>query len=281
MKVYVNGKFFDEEDAKISVFDYGFLYGYGLFESMRAYNGAVFRLDEHIKRLLDSAKEIRIDRGVSGSEIKNAVRKTLKENGLSDAYVRVTVTYGKGEPRLKFSSDVKNSLVVFATEFSQASSVYEKGIKVATSDTLKPHPLFSSVKSLNFLPYLMARLEAKRKGVDDILLTNPDGSIAEASTSNIFFVSKGRLVTPDSKILAGITRDTLIEIAGKRGIEVEKRRILPHEIKFFEECFLTNSTMELIPVVEIDGNVLGSGAPGEFTRKLHHLYRRLVADESL
>lgn len=281
MKVYVNGKFFDEGKARISVFDYGFLYGYGLFESMRAYNGRVFRLERHVGRLSDSAKEIGMDMSVGGGEIKSAVHSTLEENGLSDAYVRVTVTYGVGEPRLKFSEDAKNSLIVFSRELSLDTSVYEKGIRVAISEAVRPHPQFSGVKSLNFLPYLMAKLEAKKMRVDDMVLTNTDGTIAEASTSNIFFVSKGGLITPDSGILPGVTREVVIEIAKKEGIRVEERRVLPNEIKFFEECFLTNSVMELIPVVEIDGNSLGNGTPGEITKKMHHLYRRLVADESL
>jgi len=280
MKVYVNGEFFDEGDAKVSVFDYGFLYGYGLFESMRAYNGKIFRLDQHVGRLFDSAKEIGMGLNVDEGEIKDAVKKTVEENGLSDAYVRVTVTHGKGGPRLEFPPDVDNSLVVFAREFSPDAQIHERGIKIAVSEAVRPHSKFSGVKSLNFLPYLMAKLEAKERGVDDVVLTNPDGTMAEASTSNIFFVSKGGLVTPDSGILPGITRETVVEIAKKEGLSVEERRVLPNEIKFFEECFLTNSVMEVVPVVEIDGTIIGSG-PGEFTRKIHHLYRRLVADESL
>ena len=281
MKIYVNGEFLSEEDAKVSVFDYGFLYGYGLFESMRAYNGKVFRLDRHVKRLFESAKRIGMNLSVEEGEIRDAAQKTLEENGLSDAYLRVTVTYGKGGPRLEFSQNVENSLVVFAREFSPDASAYERGIRVRVSEAVKPHSKFSEVKSLNFLPYLMAKLEAKERGVDDIVLTNPDGTLAEASTSNIFFVSKGGLVTPDSGILPGITREAVVEIAAKEGIQVDERRVLPNEMKFFEECFLTNSVMELVPVVEIDGNAVGSGAPGEITRKIHHLYRRLVADESL
>ncbi len=281
MKVYVNGEFFEEDEAKVSVFDYGFLYGYGLFESMRAYNRKIFRLDRHVGRLFDSAKEIGMEPSVDGNGVRNAVQRTLEENGLSDAYVRVTLTYGKGGPRLEFPPDVENSLIVFAREFSPDAQVYERGIKVAVSEAVRPHSRFSGVKSLNFLPYLMAKLEAKERGVDDIVLTNPDGTLAEASTSNIFFVSKGGLVTPDSGILPGITKEAVVEIAKKEGISVEERRVLPNEIKFFEECFLTNSVMELVPVVEIDGNATGNGAPGEFTRKIHHLYRRLVADESL
>ena len=280
MKVYVNGEFFDEGDAKVSVFDYGFLYGYGLFESMRAYNGRVFRLDRHVNRLLDSAKEIGMELSVDGNEVKDAVHRTLEENGLSDAYVRVTLSYGTGEPRLIFSEGAENSLVVFAREFSPNAQTYEKGIRVAVSEAVKPHSKFSRVKSLNFLPYLMAKLEAKERGVDDMVLTNPDGTLAEASTSNIFFVSKGGLVTPDSGILPGITKEAMVEIAGREGIPLEERRVLPNEIKFFKECFLTNSVMEVVPVVEIDGTAIGSG-PGEFTRKIHQLYRRLVADESL
>ena len=281
MKVYVNGKFFEEDEAKVSVFDYGFLYGYGLFESMRAYNGKVFRLDRHVNRLLDSAKGIGMRLSVDGNGVKDAVKKTLEENGLSDAYVRVTLSYGRGKPRLIFSEGAENSLVVFARDFSPDASVYEKGIRIAISEAVRPHPQFSELKSLNFMPYLMAKLEAEKRGVDDVIMTNTDGTLAEASTSNLFFVSKGGLVTPDSGILPGMTREAVVEIAGREGIPLEERRVLPNEIKFFEECFLTNSVMELVPVVEIDGNSLGNGAPGEFTRKVHHLYRRLVADESL
>jgi len=282
MKVYLNGKFLDEEEARVSVFDYGLLYGYGLFESMRAYNGKVFRVDRHVRRLFDSAKEIGMSIKVGGDDIKDSIYSTLNENDLSDAYIRITVTYGRGEPRLKFSDDVDNSVIIVTRELSLDSSVYEKGIRVAISESVRPHPQFSKVKSLNFLPYLMAKLEARERGVDDIILTNADGTIAEASTSNIFFVSRGRLLTPavDSRILAGITREAVIELAKGNGIQVEERRILPNEIKFIEECFLTNSVMELVPVVGIDGNSIGNGAPGEVTRRLHHLYRRLVADES-
>jgi len=282
VKIYINGEFLDEEEARISVFDYGLLYGYGLFESLRSYNGRVFRIDRHIRRLFDSAKEIGLNLSFSESELKDAVNETLDENNLSDAYIRVTVTYGRGEPRLKFSSEVGNTVIVFARELSLDSSIYERGIRAAISGTVRPAQ-FPWIKSLNFLPYLMAKLEAIERGVDDVILTNANSTIAEASTSNIFFISKGRLLTPpeNSGILPGITREAVIEIAGRNGIQVDERRILPNEIKFFEECFLTNSITEIVPVVEIDGNSVGSGSPGEVTRRIHHLYRRLVADESL
>lgn len=139
MKVYVNGEFFEEDEAKVSVFDYGFLYGYGLFESMRAYNRKIFRLDRHVGRLFDSAKEIGMEPSVDGNGVRNAVQRTLEENWLSDAYVRVTLTYGKGGPRLEFPPDVENSLIVFAREFSHDAQVYERGIKVAVSEAVRPH----------------------------------------------------------------------------------------------------------------------------------------------
>ena len=280
--VYLNGVIVPRSQAKIPAMDYGFLYGYGLFETMRAYSGTVFRLDSHIARLAKSADRLGI--AVDTAILKKAVTDTLKANGLRDARVRLTVSIGEGSlvPDLH-GCTVPSVLVVAAKYTPYADEVYQRGFKVIVSsirrNSQSPVP---AMKTANYMESLLARQEAKAAGVDDALFFNEKGQLAEASTSNIFLVSKNVLKTPrqESGILRGITRDVILELVPQMGIMALEADILLEEIVEADEAFLTNSVMEIISVTELNGKAIGDGGPGVITRRLMSAYKDLVLRET-
>jgi branched-chain amino acid aminotransferase len=282
-KIFVNGSFVNLSRAKISVFDRGFLYGDGLFETMRAYRGEVFRLGDHLDRLFRSAKEIELSFSYTRKELRNIIKRILKINNLSEAYIRLTLSRGVSEPRL--ISELKSSptLVIVAREFKSLSpSEYRKGWRATIVETRQNQasPL-SRLKSLNFLNNILARKEAKAKRVDEGILLNTLGDVTEASTSNIFLVKRGILITPpeETGLLPGITRGVILELATSLGLKVFDRRVSLDELMGAEEVFLTNSLIEVMPLVEIDGRQIGKGKPGPVTERIHKAYKKLVRKE--
>ena len=273
LKIYLDGKFVAEEDAKVSVFDHGLLYGDGVFEGIRAYNGRVFKLKEHVDRLFNGARAIMLEPPVSKEEMQEVVLETLRQNNLKDAYIRLVVTRGKGDLGLDPDKCPMPTVFCIASGITMyPEEMYEKGMEVVTVPTRRnaPEAVNPQMKSLNYLNSIMAKLEAKLAGVQEALLMNNEGYVAEASGDNIFIVKDGKLITPPESIgiLEGITRNSVMELARKRGIPVEARIFTRYDIYSSDECFLTGSAAEAIPIVKVDGRTIGSGKPGEMTKLL-------------
>ena len=282
-KIFLNGSFVNLAQAKISVFDRGFLYGDGLFETMRSYWGEVFRLEDHLDRLFRSAKEIEISFSYTRKELKNIIKRILKINNLSEAYIRLTLSRGVSETGLISKSKSSATLVIVARKFKPLSpSEHKRGWRVTVVGPRQNQASpVSRLKSLNFLNNILARKEAKAKGVDEGILLNTIGDVTEASTSNIFLVRRGIVITPpeESGLLPGITRRVVLELATSLGLKVYKRRISLDELMGVEEAFLTNSLIEIMPLVEIDGRRIGKGKPGTLTQRIHKAYQALVKSE--
>lgn len=267
MKVWLNGKFTDSRDAKISVFDRGFLYGDGLFETMRAYAGSIFLPDEHLARLFNSSKNLGIKIPYSKKELREASHSSIRRNRLKDAYIRITVTRG-------------GNAIILTKEFEERPRrdyIDGASAKVSSMRSNEHSPL-AGMKTLNFMNYLIAKEEAKAGGYGEAILLNTKGDVAEGATSNIFLVKNGRLLTPslDSGILPGITRRAIIGIASRLKIAVVEKHVLYKELSTANEVFVTNSLIEVLPVVKIDSGLIGNGRPGNVTKLLHVLYRRMI-----
>jgi branched-chain amino acid aminotransferase len=279
-KVWMNGRFIDDRNAKVPIYDRGFLYGDSVFETMRSYGGRVFKLEDHLSRMFAAFKVIGMPAPYSKPFIARAVNGLLERNRLKDAYVRVQVTRGEGRFGITYKDDFRPNVVIVAKHFEgYPPSTHSKGLS-ARVVTLRLNELspVSRIKSGNFLPYVMARFEAKKSGADEAILLNTKGDVAEAATSNVFLVKRGSLVTPhpDSGILPGITRGAVIGLARRLGLKVAERRVARRELHSADEIFLTNSLAELIPVASIDRKKVSSGLPGPVTKLLHLQYRLLV-----
>ena len=279
--VYLNGSLVPRSQASISALDYGFLYGYGLFETMRAYGGRVFRLDSHLGRLESSSRILELP--IDTQELKGAVIDTLQANQLSDARIRITVSIGEGSMVLDPDSCGSPTVLVLAAHYQPYSEeVYQRGFRAAVSsirrNSQSPVP---RLKSANFLESALAKREARRAGVDDALFLNEKGLLAEASTSNIFLVTNGVLKTPglDSGLLPGITREVILELASGLGIRAIEQDTGLDELYQAEEAFLTNSMVEIMPLVEVDGKAINSGKPGSVTLELMVAYGEMVRHE--
>jgi len=276
--VYLNGSLIPSSEASISALDYGFLYGYGLFETMRAYGGRVFRLDNHLTRLIRSAEVLGLPIGTLN--LKDAVMDTIQANQLGDARIRIAISIGEGGMVPDSSTCNRPTVLILAGHYQPyPEEVYQKGFRAVVSSIRRNSgsPL-SRLKSANYLESLLARKEARAAGVNEALCLNEKGSLAEASMSNIFLVTNGILRTPgqESGILPGITRETILELAPPLGINTLECNIRLDELFHAEEAFLTNSLIEVIPLTEIEGKPVGSGTPGPLTRKLLTAYRELV-----
>jgi len=282
--VYINGKLVPRREASISAFDRGFLYGYGIFETMRSYNGRVFRLDQHLSRLMLSSEQLALDRELDTSQLERAVYDTLKANNLSDARIRLTVSAGEGERGITPSASASSTVMIVAEELVLPSTEsYEEGIHAVTVATRRnSHSVLSRTKSMCYLDSLIAKHEAAAAGADEAILLNEMGLVAECSTSNIFLVVGRRLVTPalDSGVLPGITRGVVLELASGMDITVEERGVPADELLTADEAFITNSIVEILPVSRIDGRVVGSGGVGGMSGSLLSGYRQLVAREA-
>jgi branched-chain amino acid aminotransferase len=282
MKIYIDGEFYDKENAKISVFDHGLLYGDGVFEGIRFYNGRVFRLEEHIARLFDSAKAICLDVGMGAAEVSEALLETIRRNELRDGYVRLVVTRGVGDLGLNPANCPRASVIIIASKITlYPPDKYENGLHVVTCATRRiPHGALSPmVKSLNYLNNILAKIEAQQAGAGEGLMLNEQGYVAECTGDNIFTVKNGRIFTPpiSSGALAGVTRAVVFEIAAELDIPISEPEMTRYDIFTADECFLTGTAAEVIPAVRLDNRVIGTGNPGPVTKRMIARFHELTA----
>jgi branched-chain amino acid aminotransferase len=278
MLVYLNGKIVPKEEAKVSVFDHGFMYGDGIYETLRAYKGVLFHLDKHLERLQQSADAIFLKLPLSLEKIGDALNDTVKANKLSDAYVRIQISRGYGEIGLDPALCPVPTMVIVAKPFKDyPAEHYERGVAVAIVNTRRNHPLAlsPSIKGTNFLNNILAKVEAIRAGAYEGIMLNWEGSVAEGTISNIFHVKSGVLFTPDLKtgILEGVTRGLVLDLARKEKLKIQEAMILPKDLRDADECFITNTTIEVMPVSKIDGKAVGNGMPGPVTALLRRAYK--------
>ncbi len=281
LKIYIDGKLYDKEDAKISVFDHGLLYGDGVFEGIRKYNGKIFKCVEHIDRLFESARAIGIRIPMTKKEVIKAMEDTLKANDLKDGYVRLLVTRGIGDLGLDPKLCEKPSVIIIADKIQlYPPEIYEKGLELITAATPRNHQeaLSPRIKSLNYLNNIMAKMEGHQANVREVVMLNLDGYVCECSADNILLVKNGVLKTPPASagILKGITRDTIMEIAQESGTEVREENITRFDLYVADEVFLCGTAAELIAAVKIDGRVINDGKPGPVFKELLGKFRELV-----
>jgi len=281
--VYIDGEYLPQEEAKISVYDHGFLYGDGVFEGIRAYHGRVFKLDEHLDRLYRSARAIMLEIPLSREALRAAVLESLKRNRLSDGYVRLIVTRGRGDLGLDPRKCTAGpSVVIIADKIAlYPPEMYEKGLEVMTVATRRnlPEALSPAIKSLNYLNNIVAKLEVIRAHLLEGIMLNHQGFVAEATGDNIFIYRQNRLITPPLwvGILEGIRRDTVMDLAREAGLSVAEEVFNQYDLYNADECFLTGTAAEIVPVVKIDGRVVGEGKPGPITKDLIARLRELTA----
>src|SRR5947209_7776175 len=282
-KIYIDGRFFAEQDAKVSVFDHGLLYGDGIFEGIRFYNGRVFRLDEHLDRLWDSARSICLEVPMSQRAMTEAVLETTRQNDLRDGYVRLIVTRGVGNLGLNPEQCKTPSVIIITAQIALYSEeMYKRGLTVVTVATRRTNPsaLNPAVKSLNYLNNVMARIEANQAHADEALMLNDEGNVAECTADNVFIVKRGQIFTPPitAGALRGITRAVVFEIAAETGIKVSETDITRHDVFIADECFLTGTAAEIIPVVKADGRPIGTGKPGPITARMIARFREMTRE---
>lgn len=283
--IYINGEFVPESEAKISIFDHGFLYGDGVFEGIRAYNGRVFKLKEHIDRLYDSAKAISLEIPISKQEFVEIILETLRKNKLRDAYIRPIVTRGIGDLGLDPRKCKDPTVIVITKPWGKLyGDLYEKGLTAVTVtvrrvsfDALPPN-----IKSLNYLNNILAKIEANAKGGDEAIFLDRNGYISEGSGDNIFIVKNGTVYTPPTiNNLKGITREAVIELISKLGIPFRETNLGLYDLYTADEVFVTGTAAEIAPIIVIDGRKIGDGKPGKITRKLMEEFRKLTESEGV
>jgi len=284
MKIYLDGKFVDEADAKVSVFDHGLLYGDGVFEGIRLYGGTIFRLDEHLERLEYSAKAILLALPLTREEWRQATCETCRVNGLTDAYIRLVVTRGVGDLGLAPWLCAKPSYFIIASKISlYPREHYDNGLSIVTVPTRRigPGALPPTIKSLNYLNNILGKIEARQFGALEAIMLNDQGYVAECTADNVFIVHKGALYTPSASqgALKGITRSAILDIAKELGISIVETDMTRYDIWCADECFLTGSGAEVIPVVKLDGREIGSGKPGPVTKRVMDAFQRRVLIE--
>ena len=281
LTIYLDGKFVPEADAKVSVFDHGLLYGDGIFEGIRFYNGRVFRLEEHLERLWDSARSICLEIPMGRGEMTEALLETIRRNDLREGYIRLIVTRGVGNLGLNPVQCKRPSVIIIATTIALYSKeVCEKGLTVVTCATRRTGAaaLNPAVKSLNYLNNVMARIEANLAGADEALMLNEAGNVAECTADNVFIIKRGQIFTPPiaAGALRGITRSVAFDIAAELGIKITETDITRHDVFVADECFLTGTAAEVIPVVKADGRTIGSGKPGSITTRMIARFREMT-----
>jgi branched-chain amino acid aminotransferase len=281
MKVYVDGKYYDERAAKISVFDHGLLYGDGIFEGIRAYNGRVFKLKEHIDRLFCSAKSILLEMPLSHAQITAAVIETCRRNKLRDGYIRLLVTRGIGTLGLNPNRCKNPSVVIIAGKIQlYPEQLYRNGMEIITVPTVRNlhSALNPAIKSLNYLNNILAKIEANNSGCEEAVMLNGEGFVAECTGDNLFIVKDGQLFTPplSAGALYGITRRVVLDLAADEGLKTGEPNLTRYDLFNADECFLTGTGAELVPVVKIDGRLVGSGKPGPITSRLVARYHSLT-----
>src|SRR5437870_7714379 len=283
-KIYISGKYYDKPDAKISVYDHGLLYGDGVFEGIRIYHGKVFRLREHILRLYESARSIKLEMPLNREQLEDAVKSTVQANNKREGYIRLVVTRGAGYLGLDPRKASNPQVIIIVDDIAlYPPELYENGLEIMTVSTIRNHPnaLNPRIKSLNYLNNILAQVEAVQAGCFEALMLNHKGEVAECTGDNIFIVKRGVLKTPppDAGILVGITRNAIIELARADGIPVQETALTRHDVYTADECFLTGTAAEVIPVVHCDGRPIGIGTakptPGPITRKLRERFQQL------
>ncbi len=284
MKIYIDGTFYAEEEAKISVFDHGLLYGDGIFEGIRAYNGRVFKLQEHIDRLYDSAKAILLEIPYQREELAEAVLETCRQNEMREGYIRLVVTRGKGNLGLSPSHCKTPTVFIIAAALElYPAEYYQNGLEVITVPTTRTSPaaLNPAVKSLNYLNNVMAKVEGALAGVHEVVMLNSEGLVAECSGDNIFVVKKGQIRTPPIYMgaLGGITRQTIIELTESVGVPFLEQPMTRYDLFVADEIFLTGTGAEVIPVVKVDGRVIGDGSVGKTTRAFMEAYAEVTQSD--
>jgi branched-chain amino acid aminotransferase len=281
--VYINGELIPGEEAKVSVFDHGFLYGDGLFETMRAYQRRIFRLEHHLQRLFLSLEYLKFLIPFNFDYLKEAIYKTIEANRLEDAYIRLNITRGEGATVPDPATCRTPNLIIITREYvPYSSALYQKGytgkiVGVKPS----PHMPTISMKTLNFLNHIIAKMEAKASGFNEGIMVNTDGFVTEGTVSNIFMIKGGSLFTPAKEVglLPGVTRQAVLEIAEAKGLKTREAKITINELLMAEEAFLTNALIEILPLVRVDEHPIGKGIPGPLTQELMSAYKELVKKE--
>jgi len=278
-KIYINGKFFKQDEALISVNEGGFLFGEGIFETMRAYSGSVFRLNEHLERILGSCRFLKLPFKENAQSLTEKINQTLGVNKLFDAYLKLIISSGINKGSLTDTSS-SPTLIIIAREFEPyPQRIYKEGFKAITSKIRRnPYSPLAQHKSLNFLENVLGKREAEELGKKEAIFIDPQGNLTEGATTNIFLVKQGRVISPalNSMILPGITRKVVLEISSNLGIPIEERRVELKELYEAEEAFLTNSLIEIMPLVQVDSHIIGKGVPGPLTQKLKKEYQKKV-----
>jgi branched-chain amino acid aminotransferase len=281
MKIYIDGRYYDERNAKISVFDHGLLYGDGIFEGIRAYNGRVFKLREHVDRLFCSAKSILLNLPMSHADLMAAIVETCRRNKVRDGYIRLVVTRGPGTLGLNPNRCKTPSVVIIAGKIQlYPRELYQQGMEIVTVPTTRNlhSALNPAIKSLNYLNNILAKIEANNAGCEEAVMLNAEGFVAECTGDNIFIVKEAQLLTPplSAGALYGITRRVVMDLAAESGVKVSETNLTRYDLFNADECFVTGSAAELMPVVKIDGRVIGTGTPGPATGSLMTQYHALT-----
>jgi branched-chain amino acid aminotransferase len=284
MKIYLNGLLVDRADAKVSVFDHGLLYGDGVFEGIRIYDGCIFKLDEHLERLEYSAKAIMLKIPLSRKELSDAVCETCRANDLKSGYIRLVVTRGEGSLGLSIHSCKQPNVIIIADNIQlYPPEFYEQGLKIITVPTrrINPAALPPTVKSLNYLNNILAKTEAQHLGYHEAIMLNDQGYIAECTGDNVFALHKGVLLTPPASAgaLKGITRGAVLEIADELAVPVREVNLTRYDVWTCDELFLTGTAAEVIPIVEVDARVIGDGKPGVLTLRFLEVFQRIVREQ--
>jgi len=285
MKIYLNGKLVDKSQAKVSVFDHGYLYGDGAFEGIRSYKRNVFKLKEHIDRLYETAHTMMMEISLDKKQMIQAIVQTLKANQLSDAYIRVVVSRGEGDlgldPR---KCKGKTNIVIIADKIVlYPEELYQKGMDIITVPTTRnlAEALNPQLKSLNYLNNILAKIEASNSGYAEALMLDAQGYVAECTGDNIFILKNGELMTPPNACLRGITRNAVMALAKKDKIPASEKLMTRHEVYTADECFLTGTAAEIIPIVKVDGRVIANGKPGKATLKLIKAFKTITSKDGI
>lgn len=283
MKIYIDGKYYEKENAKISVFDHGLLYGDGIFEGIRIYDGKIFKLKEHIRRLYKSAKGILLEIPMKEKELEAELIKAVKLNDKKDGYIRLVVTRGEGNLGIDPARCKKASIIIIVADLQMyPEEYYKNGIDVITCSThrVSPSAFDPRIKSLNYLNNVLAKIEAKQAGVLESIMLNNDGYVVECTGDNIFIIANGELLTPASFVgaLDGITKEAIIEISELLGIPTKEALLTKYDLYNADECFLTGTGAEVIPVIKIDGRIIGEGKPGKLTNKIFDDFRKVIKE---
>jgi branched-chain amino acid aminotransferase len=285
IKVWIDGKLYDKENAKISVYDHGLLYGDGVFEGIRAYGGKVLEVDTHLRRLYESAKAIRLAIPMTRAQMKAAIAQTMKANSLKDCYIRLVVTRGVGFLGVDPSNCRAPSVIIITDKIQiYPAEMYAKGMSVITSSILRNHPasLPSRIKSLNYLNNILARIEADDAGVSEAIMLNYQGNVAECTADNLFVVKNGRVMTPGiaEGILEGVTRGLILELCKRLRIPCTEQVVQRHDVYVADECFASGTGAEIVPITKVDGRTIGDGQVGPITKNLIAAFNKRVGRPS-